>query len=305
MTCSHLGIQSILKIKSMIQQFILLPIQATFLILAKCFLLTFLFVTQVNAQSADPNDPTSPNYKGKLKTYEKKFSGSAGISFGTGFDEFSESFGVYNFSGNYALGTSSITVNAEYSHPLDGDTENARRWAFEDLDIVWNAPALKPLEVRGQKINLVPRINYRAPISTTSIDASSYGAITTTLIGSTNMGRFTFILSPRLTFSHFGFETADKNGFEKNVPFAATMVGAIRMTVLKNLFLTTSAFYYSGWDYSSNSVPISGASGNIYYQLNQKVGLTAFAGWRDRVFTNNSLFDDDTSNMGLGVITSF
>lgn len=270
-------------------------------------MISFLLLASFNtfAQSTDPNDPTSPNYKGKLKTYEKKFSGSAGISFGTGFDEFSESFGVYNFSGNYALGKSSITVNAEYAHPLDGDAENRRRWMFEDLDIVWNAPAFKPVEISGQKINLVPRLNYRAPISGTSRDASSYGSLTATLIGSTNWGRFTFILSPRLTVSHFEFETADQDGFVKNVPVAAIMVGAIRMTVIKNLYLTTSAFYYGGWDYSSNSVPVNGVSGNLYYQLNQKVGLTAFAGWRDRVFSNNSLFDDETSSMGLGVITSF
>ncbi len=273
------------------------------------YLLTSIFLLlgsfQAIAQSTDPNDPTSPNYKGKLKTYEKKFSGSAGISFGTGFDEFSESFGIYNFSGNYALGASSITINAEYAHPLDGDAENERRWEFEDLDIVWNAPAFKPVEISGQKINLVPRLNYRAPISGTSQDASTYGTITGTLIGSTNVGRFTFILSPRLALSHFEFETADQDGFVKNVPVAAIMVGAIRMTVIKNLFLTTSAFYYGGWDYDGNSVPVNGVSGNLYYQLNPKVGLTAFAGWRDRVFSNNSLFDSETSSMGLGVITNF
>ncbi len=278
-----------------------------FTFLKQITLASFLLLSFQSAfsQSTDPNDPTSPNYKGKSKAYVKKFSGSAGMSFGTGFNVLSESFGNYNFSGNYSLGKSSITLNAEYNHPLDGNTDDIRQWQFEDLEVVWNAPSLNPVTIKGQVINFAPRLSYRAPVSQTSQYSSTYGALTQTLIASTNLGRFTFIFSPRVTLSYHQFETADKDGFTKNIPFAAILAGAIRATVIKNVYLTVSGFYYNGWDYDSNSVPVNGASGNIYYQVNPKLGLTAFAGWRDRVFTNNALFDSQTSSMGLGVITSF
>lgn len=224
---------------------------------------------------------------------------------GTGFDQFSESFGAYSFSGSYAIGSSSFTLNAEYLHPLDGDTDDTNSWRFDDIDLVWNAPALKPITIGSQNINLAPRLTYRAPISGTSQNARSYGTLIGTLIGVTNVGRFSFILSPRVNLSYHEFETADEIGEVKNSPVAASLVGAIRVTILRNLFLTGTAFYHHGWAYDFSSIPVNGASTNIYYQATPKVGLTAFASWRDRVYTNNSAFDDDASTMGLGVITNF
>lgn len=267
--------------------------------------LGLIFYSTLCFGQTDPNDPSSPNYKGKKQVYQKKYSASLGASMGRGFDEFSESFGAYSFSGSYALGKTSITLNADYSHPLDGDTDDVRPWRMSDLELVWNLSALKPLEVGGKNINLVPRLTYRIPNSATSRYASSYGSVVGTLISSLNVGRFSFILSPRLTLSYHEYETADQAGFVKNTPFAAALVGTVRATVIKDVYLSGTLFVHNGWTYDFDVVPVTGVSSNIYYQATPTLGLMAYMTWRDRVYSNNSLFDDETSSMGLGVITNF
>ncbi len=269
-----------------------------------CFFSIVLLSTFGFAQT-DPNDPTSPNYRGKSKTYQKKYFASFGATVGQGFDEFSEAFGVYSFSGSYALDKSSITTNIEYSNPLDGDTADVAPWRFEDVEFVWNAPSLKPIILGGKTVTFSPRVIYRAPVSDTARNAFSYGTLIGTLIGSLSEGRFTFIVSPSINLSYHEFDTANKAGTIKNIPLAGSIAATVRVTLVKNLFLTGSAFFYNGWDYDFNQIPVNGASSNIYYQVNPKLGLTAYVSWRDRVLTNNSLFDDETSNMGLGFITNF
>lgn len=267
--------------------------------------LGLLFFSSLCYGQTDPNDPASPNYKGKKQVYVKKFFASVGASAGRGFDEFSESYGFYSFSGSYAFGKSSVTLNADYSHPLDGDTDDTRVWRMSDLEVVWNAPAFKPLTVGVKNISLVPRLTYRIPNSETSRYAGSYGSVVGNLISVLNMGRFSFILSPRLTLSYHEFETADAAGFTKNSPVSVALVGTVRATVIKNLYLSGTVFAHQGWTYDLSTVPVTGMSSNIYYQATPTMGLTAFVSWRDRVYSNNSLFDDETSSMGLGVIASF
>ncbi len=265
----------------------------------------FSLSTAICFGQADPNNPTSPNYRGKSSGPQKKYFATLGASMGRGFDEFAESVGTYNFSGSYVAGDSSFTLNADYIHPLDGDTDDTQPWRFEDVEIVWNAPALNPIKVADRSINLVPRLTYRAPVSGTSRAANSFGSLEGNLIALMNVGRFAFILSPRISLSYHEFETADEAGEIKNVPVAATLVTAVRMSVINNLFFTVSAFAQHGWDYDFGSAPVNGAASNLYYQVTPKWGLQAFVSWRDRVYTNNSLFDDETSELGLGLIANF
>jgi hypothetical protein len=265
-----------------------------------------MFISSISYGQYDPNNPASPNYKGKTTAvYQKKFFATVGTAFGRGLDQYSEAYGNYSFSGSYSLSKSSLTVNLDYSHPLDGDTDNTDQWRFEDIDFVWNAPALKPLNIRGQSINLIPRYTYRAPLSKVSQNSTTYGSLISTLIVMTNVGRFAFILSPQLSLSYHQYQTRDVAGSVKNVPVALSMAGTIRALVIKNLYLTGSYFYYQGFDYDLGSVPVNGLSSSLYYQATPKVGLTAFTSWRDRVYSNNSLFDGDTSSVGLGMIASF
>lgn len=269
-------------------------------------LVSLLLTTTICLGQADPNDPTSPNYKGKTSAVQRqKYTATISSTFGRGINEFSESFGAYSFSGGYNLKKSSLTMNVDYRHPLDGDTDDTRQWRFDDVEMIWNAPALKPREVGGQKINFLPRLIYRAPVSETSQYASSYGSLIGTLVSMTNYGRFSFILTPQLHMSYHEFETADVAGFTNNVPLALAMSATVRMMVIKNLFITGSTFYYQGYDYDFGSQPTNGLSGNIFYQATPKLGLVAYTSWRDRVYSNNSLFASETSAMGFGLLTTF
>lgn len=272
------------------------------------FALTAFMATSAFAQT-DPNDPSSPNYRGKNKVYTRKFTGAAGAAFGRGLDQYDEAFGSYSFSGNYALNRSSITVNLGYKNPLDGDTDNRRDagqgWMFEDVGIVWNAPLMNPIVISGQSISLAPRLSYRAPVSFASRDAGSYGSVTGALIGSTSVDRFTFILSPRATVSYHDYETRDVAGFVKNRPFGLTLVSSIRALVIKNLYLSGTGFLYNAWDYNFGAQAATGLSSNVYYQASKNIGLTAYITWSDLTRSNNVLFDDDRSEMGLGLISTF
>lgn len=268
------------------------------------FLVLFLTSHLVAFGQADPTDPSSPNYRGANAVVDK-FTGTLGATVGQGYDEFSEAFGIYTFSGNYILDTGSLTLNAEYTHPLDGDTDNLNNWQLEDLEIVYNAPSLKPVEFGARKINLRPRYALFAPTSNASSKAGLRVRAVASLIEYTSISRFTFILSQSLSLSRHQFETVDQSGTIKNTPVSLSLAASIRATLIKNLMLTGTAFVVNSWAYDADYIPLTGLSSNLYYQATPTVGLTAFVSWRDRVLTNNSVFDDDASRMGLGIVKSF
>lgn len=258
------------------------------------------------AQSNDPNDPSSPNYKKSVtKQVKDRWMFSVMGQTGRAMQEFSETYMYYAVTGTYLLDKGSLTFTADYSHPLDLDTPDKDPWELGDPSVTYNSPSLFGFKFLGQDVNVVSRVSYLAPVSSTSQDTSSYGMLVGTLNAVASTGRFTFIASPSLLLSYHGYETADEFGFSPNYPVMARLGGTVRAQIWKNLSATATGYMQNAWAYQGQSILIQGMSSNLIYQVRPDTTLLAFVSWRDRMVTTNSLFDDDTVQTGLGLIYMF
>lgn len=254
----------------------------------------------------DPNDPTSPNYKKNLKSVvTDRWSLSVMAQAGRAMQEFSESYAYYAASATYMLDKGSLTLNADYSHPVDGVTDDTRPWRFGDPSITYNSPMLFDFNIFKQKFNVMSRISYLAPASEASRNSSSYGFLIGTMNAVSSFGRFTLILSPSVFLSYHEYETADVFGFTPNSPLAVRGAATLRAQIIRDVSMTLTGFLHNFWDYESRSKLIQGVSSNLIYQVNTDLSVNAFVSYRDRIVTNNSLFDDDTVQTGFGIIYTF
>ena len=258
------------------------------------------------ALASDPNDPTSPNYRKSIeKVVKDRWSLSVMTQAGRAMQEFSETYVYYAASATYLLDKGSLTFSADYIHPLDLDTANKDPWELGDPSLTYTSPLLFGFSVGKSKFNVSSRVTYLAPVSGTSRNASSFGMVAGTLNAVTSKGRFTFIAAPTLFLSYHRYETADVFGYNRNNPVSLRLMGTVRAQVWKEISATLSGFVMNSWDYSGTARLIQGLSSNVIYQINPQFSVLAFASWRDRVITTNSLFDDDTVQTGLGAIYMF
>lgn len=275
-------------------------------ILNKYTVLLILSLGVMTAKASDPNDPTSPNYRKSLeKVVKDRWSLSLMSQAGRALQEFSETYVYYAASATYLLDKGSLTFSADYIHPLDLDTANRDPWELGDPSLTYTSPMLFDFNVGSAKFNVMSRVTYLAPVSGTSRNSSTYGMLAGTLNAITSKGRFTFIAAPTLFLSYHQYETADVWGYNRNNPVSLRMMGTVRAQVSRAVSATFSGFLMNSWDYSGESRMTQGVSSNVIYQVNQQFSVLAFASWRDRVITTNSLFDDDTVQTGLGAIYMF
>lgn len=272
----------------------------------KTNLLLLISFWSLVAVASDPNDPTSPNYRKSLeKVVKDRWSFSVLAQAGRAMQEFSEAYAYYEASATYLLDEGSLTLSAGYSHPTDFDTANRDPWEWSDPSITYSSPVIYKFAVGESQFNVNSRVSYLAPVSGTSRNARSYGMMLGTLNAITSYGRFTFIASPTLFLGYHQYETADVFGYVRNSPVSLRLMGTVRAQIWKGLSGTFSGFVMNSWDYSADSRATQGVSSNIIYQVNNKFSVMAYASWRDRVITNNSLFDDDTVQTGLGAFYMF
>lgn len=251
----------------------------------------------IPALGNDPTDPTSPNYQGagKLKSKIKKAKRWRG-SFTTlgfrSFDEFGETGAYYEGNFAYKLGKKwSTDVTVAYSHPFDLDAERSDRWEWEDVRFRLVNPSV--WKSSNGRSNVALRMNYSAPVSGTSQDASSFGSVSVSAPFTYSKGRMLYILTPVLLGAYHEFETADVFGFTPNSPFGVALTGAVRVTLTKSLSLLGSSFIYTFFDYEGRNRNLTEVAASLQFKLSRKV--VGSVGWRrrDRIVTNNSFFDDD------------
>lgn len=250
------------------------------------------------AQS-DPYDPSSPNYVGnKAKVKLPKWNANIEASLLRGFDKLSEEAAYYQALVGYSFSKSlKGNVMLGYSHPLDGDAENPDRWQLEDVRLQLTNPSIWKSESKAQNLSLVGSLSL--PTSTTSQNA---GQIFSSSIGarfSHRWSKFTFLASPRLVASWHQYETRDQDGYVKNSPLGLSFGLTLRYAVSRKAALLTGASLYSAFDYDFGNKNVQTVFGAVQYTLTKKSYLVLSARWRDRILSNNSLFDDDASMASL------
>jgi len=254
---------------------------------------------------ADPYDPSSPNYVGnsskvKVPKYNATLSATAFQSVDTD-DEFATEPGAsYELLvGRYFNKNLRGDVTVGYSHPFDLDAERPDRWELEDITLRLLKPSVWKSDSKDQNLALIGSL--RLPTSGTSQDASLFSQVRITAQYTYRHKKWTLSATPALSLAWHEFETEDEAGFLKNSPVGVTLGGAARYSITRKLGFVGSASVANLFDYDLNSRTVQTVAGSLQYLVNRKTFVALTARWRDRVLTNNSLFDDNASIVALSV----
>lgn len=245
----------------------------------------------------DPYDPNSPNYVGKVKSKEKqsfwsKLNGSFGLTFFDGIKEGGEQGLIYDALVGFKVSEKARgSISMSYSHPTDLDAERPDRWEWEDLSLRLIRPSLWVSSSKKDRVNFYGTL--RLPTSGTSQDASLYSSLSLRAQYTHSFRKFIFSLSPTLVLAYHEYETADKIGFIKNSPLGLNLGASLRYQATSKLGANLSTSLYEYVDYDFNDYAVQTVAVSTDYALTSKTYLSAGIRWRDRVVTNNSLFDED------------
>ncbi len=247
----------------------------------------------------DPYDPSSPNYVGnKSKVKAPKINTYLSATAFRGLDKLAKPGAYYASTFGLKVGKTlrgALTVG--YSHPFDLNADNPDRWEFEDVSLRLVNPTYWKSASKKQNLSLIGAL--QLPTSGTSRNSGLISRVSLTGRYTYRVRRFTFSLSPRVVGAYHRYETADESGFQKNSPLGASFGGAVRWGISRKWGLVGSASLYTLFDYDFDSRSIQSVSGSVQYSVNRKMSLSLSSSWRDRVITNNSLFDDAASSVSF------
>lgn len=247
------------------------------------------------AQSADPYDPNSPNYVGnKAAISIPKWNLNVSASTFRGQDEFSETGLYYQGVAGYRFNDKLRgDVSVDYTHTSDLDAENPDRWQFEDVTLRLLNPSFFKNEDRSFNLSLIGAVDL--PTSGTSLNAGLYSRLRLSMQATKRWKRLTFAAVPTLGLSWHEFESSDRDGFIKNTPITAGLSLSTRYAFSSKLGALGALSYTELFDYDFQTQGVQSVSGSIQYLVSQKLFTSFTYRWRDRVITNNSLFDDDAT----------
>ncbi len=258
----------------------------------------------------DPYDPSSPNYVGNKVTAKKnksliRFStASLSTAAGRSFDEFGETAVFYSGTVGFRVGEKwSSDVTVDYSHPLDLDAERPDRWELEDVTLRAVRPNVWKSKDKSTYMSL--QFALSLPTSGTSQDSGMRASASVRAPIAKRMGKATLIVTPTLVVANHRFDTADEFGFVKNSPYGAALSGALRYSITRKLAVLGAASIYTYWDYQSRNKNIQSLSASLQYSISNHWFGTFGYRWRDRIITNNSVFDDDTSRLSGSLTYTF
>jgi len=261
----------------------------------------FLIGTSAYSQSADPYDPSSPNYVGnKAKIKRPKWSASVSSTlFGTQ-DPASELGLFYDGVLGYFFNKNLRgDVTLSYSHTSDFNASQPSRWQFEDISLRLLRPSIWKSKNSKWSSTLISRLDL--PTSQTSQNSGQFGRLNFSFQTVTRWKKFTFAFVPRLGLSWHEYETQDRDGVLKNSPLSGALSVSARYSLTKKIGFVVATGLTTLIDYDFNNQNVQVVSGSIQYLVNKKVFVSGGFRWRDRVVTNNSLFDDDASLMSLSI----
>jgi hypothetical protein len=166
---------------------------------------------------------------------------------------------------------------------------------FSDLSVGLTQAAFKLKVSEKKAINGIAFFEGSAPTSERSRKASLLGLATVGLAMNTMVSK-KLILTTSHSFSYglYQYDTSDQLGTRYNAPyFVANGLSAIvRITDQLNWINGYSFTYLE--NFAGTVIKINGLSTTLSYIYTPKISFGVFGRWRDRMVTNNQLFDDDT-----------
>lgn len=237
------------------------------------------------------------------KPNEQVWSGSVRTGMSKNQDEYSDYFSSTNFEISRALGNGkTLSVSTSYSQPVSDDQDKVKRYGIGDLDLSLGWDELYRFNESG---SLAGSIGFTGPSSRTSRLASMNGAFNGSLSTSWKLPQnFRFSTNHGLTLFSYQYDTANDDGDVYNSPFGTS--NGISLGWGANSFRITGSYslYYTQ-NYAKTDIWVQSVGSSVSYSFTNSISAALGFSWRDRILTNNSLFDDDTTVTSLSVSYAF
>lgn len=183
---------------------------------------------------------------------------------------------------------------------FNSESANPRMYGLTDLRIGISLPSYITLEEMKSIVSFGSRLTL--PTSTRSLDKSLVATLTTYAQMRTRLTpKLMSSVSTSLLLSHFRYDDADVFGYEVNSPLGVSTSLSLSYNLWKRV--STYMYYelYGRYDYDSNFDMIQTMSAGVLVPVTSKLQINFDYMWRDRVITNERLFDNTRSYYSLGL----
>ena len=108
-----------------------------------------------------------------------------------------------------------------------------------------------------------------------------------------------------LTLNSHRLDDSDVFGYGVNSPLGVSYGVGTSYQFFKRVFGSLNYSQYRRLDYEQQWTTIQSASAAVSFNITNQIGVYAGYSYRDRLITNEELFDDDRSSAFLGVSYAF
>lgn len=226
-----------------------------------------------------------------------KWTSSAQLSYSKNQDYYSDAFTSLGLGVGYKIKPNWMSyLEAGYSTPISNNPEKTERYGISDVDLGLNVG-----QIYKNKYNFTvgATTSLTLPTSTISKNSSLNAGWSGGLTTSTPLQYGFNVSSSHILFANwYRYETADEAGYSYNYPFGYSNSIALRWS--KKSFYVSGSFGLTYLkDFADTEINIQSTRAAIGYSLTKIVSAEIYGRWKDRVLTNNSVFDEDNTYMGF------
>lgn len=245
--------------------------------------------------------PAQANYESTVRgRSQSPWSARFDLSGSRGSDELD----YYTVSGSATISYSprpwhSAYLAGGFLRPTANEVENTHRYGATDTTAGYSIRRLghfrNGIEIDGD-------LNLTFPTSTISNRASLQALLAPSLAVTYPLYRRTLFARSRheVAYGFYRFETADDAGYHYNSPWMFTNGLGLGIRFQKTTSLLDYDFTHL-IDYAGTRINVQTLRASFNVAFTGRASVAAFARWRDRVVTDNAVFDTDTRVIGLSL----
>jgi len=238
---------------------------------------------------------------------DKKWSISVSTSYGQGLDEFAKGFTYSSASMSYSFGEDDRYVsNIGLSHLYKiskYEDPNKPNSQLEDIELGVTDTKLFELPKQGFKIST--SLGATLPTSLTSQKATMRGALDIGVRFSQKFRYGSLSQGNTLILYNHEYKTADEFGSRYNSQYVLVNSLGYNLPFLKKLSWNIGAKLATVRNYNAKVINVQTYSSGFSYNFIDSYVLSVSYRTKDRIITNNSLFDDDNTMYMLGLSATF
>jgi len=233
---------------------------------------------------------------------DQRWHGSLSLSSAKNQDQFSNGFMTSRAQLSYdLLSDTEFYADLIYRRPYTNVEEDVRQYGFDDFTLGFSKTLFTNQYENGVSFSTSGFLEGTLPTAETSRKASLYGATSLGAITNTVWKRIIFSTSHGFTLNFYEYETSDTFGSSYNDAYMINNGASLTWRITNQINWTNAYTLYYLKNYANTENYIQAYANSLSYIVDHNFTVSAFFSWKDRIKTNNALFDDDNTYLGAGI----